>query len=68
MNQLFCLFQDVLLAMNTHPTIAFPAEVDFRVLTLFIRELVKTAWSMSALPLPLDIAAARMGELYDDNK
>ncbi|XP_072040149.1 mitochondria-eating protein-like isoform X2 [Amphiura filiformis] len=62
------IVQDVLLAMNTHPTIAFPAEVDFRVLTLFIRELVKVSWSMSALPLSLDIATARMGELYDENR
>lgn len=62
------IVQEVLLSMNTHPTIAFPAEVDFRVLTLFIRELVKMAWSMSALPLALDIAAARMAELFDDNK
>ena len=54
--------------MNRHPAISFPAEVDFRVLTLFIRELVKVSWSMSALPSPLDISGARDGELFDDLK
>ncbi|XP_011684040.2 mitochondria-eating protein isoform X1 [Strongylocentrotus purpuratus] len=62
------IVEDVLLAMNRHPAISFPAEVDFRVLTLFIRELVKVAWSMSALPSPLDISGARDGELFDDLK
>ncbi|XP_071487254.1 mitochondria-eating protein-like [Diadema antillarum] len=62
------IVEDVLLAMKRHPAISFPAEVDFRVLTLFIRELVKVAWSMSALPSPLDISGARDGELFDDLK
>lgn len=62
------IVEDVLLAMNRHPAISFPAEVDFRVLTIFIRELVKVAWSMSALPSPLDINGARDGELFDDLK
>ncbi|XP_054754755.2 mitochondria-eating protein-like isoform X1 [Lytechinus pictus] len=62
------IVEDVLLAMNRHPSISFPAEVDFRVLTLFIREMVKVAWSMSALPSSLDITGARDGELFDDLK
>ncbi|XP_070554455.1 mitochondria-eating protein-like [Ptychodera flava] len=62
------IVQDVLRALNRHPTISFPPEVDFRVLTLFIRECVKVAWSMSALPSPLDIALASDAEVYDESK
>ncbi|XP_022092817.1 mitochondria-eating protein-like [Acanthaster planci] len=62
------IVQDVLLAMNTHPVLSYPPEVDFKSLSLFIRELVKVAWDMSALPNPLDILPARRGELFDDFK
>ncbi|XP_033632077.1 mitochondria-eating protein-like [Asterias rubens] len=62
------IVQDVLLAMNTHPVLSYPPEVDFKALSLFIRELVKVAWDMSALPNPLDIILARAAELFDDLK
>ncbi|XP_077983629.1 mitochondria-eating protein-like [Glandiceps talaboti] len=62
------IVQDVLRAMNRHPTISFPPEVDFRILTLFIRECVKVAWSMSALPSAMDVALASDGELFEDSK
>ena len=54
--------------MNTHPVLSYPPEVDFKALSLFIRELVKVAWDMSALPNPLDIILARAAELFDDLK
>jgi hypothetical protein len=34
----------------------------------FIRESIKLAWSMLALPRPLDIAPAASLELFDDAK
>lgn len=62
------IVEDVLAAMNRHPVISFPAEVNFRILTLFIRETVKVAWSMTALPSPLDVAHAREGEMFSEKK
>ncbi|KAJ8028846.1 Mitochondria-eating protein [Holothuria leucospilota] len=62
------IVEDVLTALNRHPVISFPAEVNFRILTLFIREVVKVSWSMTALPAPLDIAPAREGELFSEVK
>ncbi len=35
------IVQDVLLAMSTHPVLSYPPEVDFKALSLFIRELVE---------------------------
>ncbi|XP_033098298.1 mitochondria-eating protein-like, partial [Anneissia japonica] len=60
------IIQDVLSALNHHPTIAYPPVVDFNILITFIRELVKTAWNMAALPSPLDISVCREAELFDD--
>nr|XP_006823080.1 PREDICTED: mitochondria-eating protein-like isoform X2 [Saccoglossus kowalevskii] len=62
------IVQDVLRAMKRHPSICFPPEMDFRVLTLFIRECVKVSWSMSALPSPVDIAPACDGDVFEDSK
>ncbi|PIK45098.1 putative mitochondria-eating protein isoform X2 [Apostichopus japonicus] len=62
------IVEDVLAAMNRHPVISFPAEVNFRILTLFIRETVKVAWSMTALPSPINIAPAREGELFSEKR
>uniref|UniRef100_H0XVP4 Mitochondria-eating protein n=1 Tax=Otolemur garnettii TaxID=30611 RepID=H0XVP4_OTOGA len=59
---------DVIRAMNINPKISFPPEVDFCLLSDFIREICCIAFSMQTLEPPLDIAFGADGELFNDYK
>nr|DBA29192.1 TPA: hypothetical protein GDO54_009443 [Pyxicephalus adspersus] len=59
---------DVISAMNVNPKISFPPEVDFILISSFIREVCRVAFAMQTLEVPLDIAFAVDGELFSENK
>ncbi|XP_060554360.1 mitochondria-eating protein-like isoform X5 [Ruditapes philippinarum] len=59
---------DVIRKLNVNPSIFLPPDTTFAIVQPFIRECVKTAWQMSALAHPLDIAVSSRAELYDDTK
>ncbi|XP_077135894.1 mitochondria-eating protein isoform X3 [Ranitomeya variabilis] len=59
---------DVISAMNVNPKISFPAEVDFILISGFIREVCRVAFAMQTLEAPLDIAFAVDGELFSETK
>uniref|UniRef100_UPI0037E858BE mitochondria-eating protein n=1 Tax=Semicossyphus pulcher TaxID=241346 RepID=UPI0037E858BE len=59
---------DVINAMNVNPRISFPPEVDFVLISSLIREACRVAFAMQTLDLPLDLAFASDGELYNDSK
>ncbi|XP_041913997.1 mitochondria-eating protein isoform X1 [Alosa sapidissima] len=59
---------DVINAMNVNPRISFPAEVDFVLISSFIRETCRIAFAMQTLDPPLDLAFSTDGELYNDIK
>lgn len=54
--------------MNVNPKISFPAEVDFILISGFIREVCRVAFAMQTLEAPLDIAFAVDGELFSETK
>ncbi|XP_073501603.1 mitochondria-eating protein [Phyllobates terribilis] len=59
---------EVISAMNVNPKISFPAEVDFILISGFIREVCRVAFAMQTLEAPLDIAFAVDGELFSETK
>ncbi|XP_076873208.1 mitochondria-eating protein isoform X2 [Brachyhypopomus gauderio] len=59
---------DVINAMNVNPRISFPPEVDFLLISSFIRDMCRTAFAMQTLDPPLDLAFSTDGELYNDTK
>ncbi|XP_066135164.1 mitochondria-eating protein isoform X2 [Saccopteryx bilineata] len=59
---------DVIRAMNVNPKISFPPEVDFCLLSNFIREICCIAFAMQTLEPPLDIAFGADGEIFNDSK
>ncbi|KAM6963195.1 mitochondria-eating protein [Aplochiton taeniatus] len=59
---------DVINAMNVNPRISFPPEVDFILISTFIRETCRVAFAMQTLDPPLDLAFTSDGELYNDTK
>ncbi|XP_030047232.1 mitochondria-eating protein isoform X2 [Microcaecilia unicolor] len=59
---------DVICAMNVHPKISFPPEVDFILISSFIREVCRIAFAMQTLDPPLDIAFTSDGELFSECK
>ncbi|KAA0708694.1 Mitochondria-eating protein [Triplophysa tibetana] len=59
---------DVINAMNVNPHISFPPEVDFVLISSFIREACRIAFAMQTLDPPLDLAYSSDGELYSDVK
>nr|XP_056711204.1 mitochondria-eating protein [Euleptes europaea] len=59
---------EVIHAMNIHPRISFPPEVDFILISSLIRELCRVAFSMQTLDPPLDISFASEGELFNEHK
>uniref|UniRef100_A0A6I8P7P2 Mitochondria-eating protein n=1 Tax=Ornithorhynchus anatinus TaxID=9258 RepID=A0A6I8P7P2_ORNAN len=59
---------DVIRAMNVHPKISFPPEIDFILLSSFIRELCRIAFAMQTLQPALDIALGTDGELFNERK
>ena len=64
-----CVYlQDVINAMNVNPRISFPREVDFVLISSFIREVCRVAFAMQTLDPPLDLAFASDGELYNDTR
>lgn len=54
--------------MNVNPRISFPPEVDFVLISSFIREACRIAFAMQTLDPPLDLAFSSDGELYSDVK
>jgi len=54
--------------MNVNPRISFPPEVDFVLISSFIREACRIAFAMQTLDPPLDLAFSSDGELYSENK
>ncbi|XP_063316040.1 mitochondria-eating protein [Pelobates fuscus] len=59
---------EVISAMNVNPKISFPPEVDFILISGFIREVCRLAFAMQTLEEPLDIGFAVDGELFGENK
>ncbi|XP_036620148.1 mitochondria-eating protein isoform X4 [Trichosurus vulpecula] len=59
---------DVIRAMNVNPKISFPPEVDFIVISCFIKEICCIAFAMQTLDPPLDIAFGADGEIFNDSK
>ncbi|XP_072476852.1 mitochondria-eating protein isoform X3 [Notamacropus eugenii] len=59
---------DVIRAMNVNPKISFPPEVDFVVISCFIKEICCIAFAMQTLDPPLDIAFGADGEIFNDCK
>ncbi|XP_053556840.1 mitochondria-eating protein isoform X2 [Bombina bombina] len=59
---------DVISAMNVNPKISFPPEVDFILISSFIREVCRVAFAMQTLEIPLDVAFAVDGELFSESK
>ncbi|RXN15184.1 mitochondria-eating isoform X2 [Labeo rohita] len=59
---------DVINAMNVNPRISFPPEVDFVLISSFIREACRIGFAMQTLDPPLDLAFSSDGELYSDVK
>ncbi|XP_074085560.1 mitochondria-eating protein isoform X6 [Macrotis lagotis] len=59
---------DVIRAMNVNPKISFPPEVDFIIISSFIKEICCIAFAMQTLEPPLDIAFGADGEIFNDNK
>ncbi|XP_043827926.1 mitochondria-eating protein isoform X2 [Dromiciops gliroides] len=59
---------DVIRAMNVNPKISFPPEVDFVVISCFIKEICCIAFAMQTLDPPLDISFGADGEIFNDCK
>ncbi|XP_058234569.1 mitochondria-eating protein isoform X2 [Hemibagrus wyckioides] len=59
---------DVINSMNVNPRISFPPEVDFMLISSFIRDMCRIAFDMQTLDPPLDLAFSSDGELYSDIK
>lgn len=59
---------DVINSMNVNPRISFPPEVDFVLISSFIREMCRIAFAMQTLDPALDLAFRSDGELYSDMK
>ncbi|XP_072108819.1 mitochondria-eating protein isoform X1 [Mobula birostris] len=59
---------DVIRSISVHPKISMPPEVDFILISSFIREICRVAFAMQTLEPPLDIAFMADGELFNENK
>lgn len=62
---MYVYFQEVICAMNIHPKLPCPAEVDFIVISSLIREICCLAFEMQTLIPPLDIAVGVDGEMFN---
>lgn len=62
---MYVYFQEVVCALNVNPKLPCPADVDFNVISCFIRELCCLAFSMQTLLPPLDVACGIDGELFN---
>ncbi|XP_059845169.1 mitochondria-eating protein isoform X5 [Hypanus sabinus] len=63
-----CSIDDVIRSISVHPKISMPPEVDFILISSFIREICRVAFAMQTLEPPLDIAFTADGELFNENK
>lgn len=54
--------------MNINPKISSTPECDFAVISSFIRELCRVAFSMQTLTPPLDVAFGMDGEFFSETK
>uniref|UniRef100_UPI00398E55C0 mitochondria-eating protein isoform X2 n=1 Tax=Pristiophorus japonicus TaxID=55135 RepID=UPI00398E55C0 len=59
---------DVIRSMSVNPKISFPPEVDFILISSFIRDVCRVAFALQTLEPPLDIAFMSDGELFNENK
>ncbi|XP_067843728.1 mitochondria-eating protein isoform X2 [Heptranchias perlo] len=59
---------DVIRSMSVNPKISFPPEVDFILISSFIRDVCRVAFAMQTLEPPLDIAFTTDGELFNESK
>ncbi|OXB60013.1 hypothetical protein ASZ78_013814 [Callipepla squamata] len=59
---------EVIRSVNINPKISFPSEFDLVMISSFIRELCRVAFSMQTLTPPLDIAFGMDGELFSETK
>uniref|UniRef100_A0A669PM51 Mitochondria-eating protein n=1 Tax=Phasianus colchicus TaxID=9054 RepID=A0A669PM51_PHACC len=59
---------EVIRSMNINPKISSTPEFDFAVISGFIRELCRVAFSMQTLTPPLDIAFGMDGEFFSETK
>ncbi|KPP56484.1 hypothetical protein Z043_125891 [Scleropages formosus] len=59
---------EVIGAMNVNPKISFPAEVDFVLISDFIREACRVAFAMQTLDPQLELAFSSDRELYSESK
>ncbi|XP_059503745.1 mitochondria-eating protein isoform X3 [Stegostoma tigrinum] len=59
---------DVIRSMSINPKISFPSEVDFILISSFIREVCRVAFAMQTLEPPLDVAFTTDGELFNEKK
>ncbi|XP_042728096.1 mitochondria-eating protein isoform X1 [Lagopus leucura] len=59
---------EVIRSMSINPKISCTPEFDFAVISSFIRELCRVAFSMQTLTPPLDIAFGMDGELFSETK
>jgi hypothetical protein len=62
------MVQEVLRALRRNPRLFLPLDVDYDVITGFVREAVRLAFECSCLAHPLDIALSFDAELFDDLK
>ncbi|XP_060103346.1 mitochondria-eating protein [Heteronotia binoei] len=60
--------REVIRAVNLHPQISCPPEVDLIMISSLVRELCRVAFSMQTLDPPLDILFAVDGELFNEHK
>ncbi|XP_078411677.1 mitochondria-eating protein [Cetorhinus maximus] len=59
---------DVIRNMSVNPKISFPPEVDFIMISSFIRDVCRVAFAMQTLEPPLDVAFTTDGELFNEKK
>ncbi|XP_072191386.1 mitochondria-eating protein isoform X3 [Excalfactoria chinensis] len=59
---------EVIRSMKINPKISSTPELDFAVISSFIRELCRMAFSMQTLTPPLDIAFGMDGEFFSETK
>ncbi|NXI32953.1 MIEAP protein, partial [Sterrhoptilus dennistouni] len=60
-----CSVQEVICCMNVNPKLPCPENVDFNVISCFIRALCCLAFQMQTLCPPLDVAFGVDGELFN---
>ncbi|XP_072425272.1 mitochondria-eating protein isoform X2 [Chiloscyllium punctatum] len=59
---------DVIRSMSINPKISLPSEVDFILISSFIRDVCRVAFAMQTLEPPLGIAFTTDGELFNEKK